>query len=1102
MWRAMKSLKTGFKWISPFIDRPSIRWGILILFVYAMSSTFLVPFLLRTEILPRLSTQTGAHLTVAGIHWNPLQLKLKLDDVVLGLSSDDPLLGVEQFELDLGLLRSLTHRALAFDAITISSPSIDIHPGEGHTTNLEHLIAGIQSHQAEPPAEDNSSALRMTLAEVNIANGKIHYAPLESGHPITLHSFTLAVEDFQTFDASEGSFSLSFLLEPEAKVRAEGGFLADGSESHFSVEARGLNLSDFQSQLPPAMDLPKIEGVLDFASHLHVKQNPEPQFQMDHVHATLRDLRLSRPQFDLPLLTLQKLVLDEGQLDFSQHQLDLNTFEVESLGVIGLADGEGQPAWQALMPSSSLSNTSATTTESAVKSSDTPWKIALHQLKIRDFQLIQRPTDSSLQQPDIRLGQLEGEAIGVDLGARVLVANALALEQSNILLGLDQEAVLPLDGLLPQSGARLPTKGEGESSSSPWTVRIKKSQISDLSLGILRVSAKHADPFEFKHLALSLGPIDTQSPVETPTTLSSEVSSGGKLDLSGQLNLSEPAFTGEVRLDQVGLSPLKALFAESFHFDTVEGYLSSQLKVSMRVEAGAPKGDYAGVIGLENLRLTQAPGDRKLLGWRSLNVDGIQGRLNPFVFSANEIRLQDPDGVIAIHEDKSSNLSELRVAKPMERSASPRRTVSNSPTTSDPPDIHVRRIRVEGGKLDYTDETLILPFSTQIVDLKGAITGWTLDPNGKSILELNGRIAPYGEASIHGQLRPLDPKSSLDVDLHFENVVLASLTPYSATFAGRRIETGKLDLNAHYQLEAQQLKSDNRIFLKQLRLGDKVESPKAVSLPLDLAVAILSDTEGNIDLSLPIEGRTDAPDFDYGVVILNAFGNLIKKAVLSPFTAMSGALGLSGGEDLNAIAFDLGSDVLTPPEREKIVRLSDALQLKPQLQLILNGSFDPEKDKVALRQFWLRQIVATRLGEAEKPGEDPDPLNATEAATQRVLESLAQEHRLLESALMRYVEEKGHPADRVGLFGTLMGKGSKTPDFYESLARLLAEEAPIGSHELKQLAEDRMQAVKTALSKVPKPVDSRRVHSGELQEQASSDGHHLLMPLSLELSEK
>jgi len=281
-----------------------------------------------------------------------------------------------------------------------------------------------------------------------------------------------------------------------------------------------------------------------------------------------------------------------------------------------------------------------------------------------------------------------------------------------------------------------------------------------------------------------------------------------------------------------------------------------------------------------------------------------------------------------------------------------------------------------------------------------------------------------------------------------------------------------------------------------------VDSPKALSLPLDLAVALLSDTDGNIDLSLPIEGRTDAPDFDYGEVILNAFGNLIKKAVLSPFTALSGALGLHDGEELEFIAFDLGSDVLTPPEKEKIARLAEALNLKPQLQLMLNGGYDPERDLAVLRQFWLRQLVASRLGEVSKLGEDPDPVNPTEASTQRVLEALAKEYQLLDSALNRYATEKGHPADRVGLVGSFMGKGSKTPEFYESLIQLISDRAPLDRTSLKQLAERRMKVVKDALLIARKPIDSRRIQSGEIQDLFSEDGHHLHMPLTLQVTQE
>jgi len=757
----------------------------LIFLSYALLSVLLTPVILRQKVIPAVSMRTGAHVAVKDMAWNPFTLTIHLKEMVIGSSADTPLFSVEQLDLDLGLLRSIIHRAVAVDSLTLFNPGLDIHPGTEGNTNLADFLREIESRSPETPSEEGESPLRIAISQLTLKSGQIQMAAHSNGLPSLIQSLDLDLHGLQTFGSSEAEFVVSLKMDDQAQFSAKGTFSLDGSDSDFSAEAHDLNLAQLQSQIPKILDLPIMEGVLDFSSHFKAKLGPHIQIQMQHLDAALHDVRLSRPEYEQPLLSFKRFSVEEGMLDFAEHRMHFNALDLESPGVTRAKDQNGQPRWLGLMPAKASSIPSSTDPADASQSGK-PWLIDIDQLMFHEIHLLPTPAVSAAEQPDVRLGLFEGEEIHLDMANRLLVAKALRLKHSRLLFGLDHDAILPMDGLIPQSGLSSPSVSEEPSAPSPWAIRIMKTELSDLALGVIRVSTPYSAPFELSNLEASLGAIDTNSPQEAPLNLTSNVSSGGKLEVDGKLNLAAKTFHGDVTIDKVGLNPLKSLLSESYRLDAVEGVLSSQVNITASLQSDGLQGDYTGVVGVDGLRLTQSPGDRKLLGWRSLDVQGIKGHLNPFQFSANEIRLQNPDGVIAIHEDKSSNLSDLRVTPP-DRPGNKLPRPSSSTTKSSEPDIHIRRIRVEGGKLDYTDESLVLPFSTQIVDLKGAISGWTLDPNGKSLLELNGRIAPYGEAAIHGQLRPRDPKSSLDVDLHFENVVLASLTPYSATFAGREL---------------------------------------------------------------------------------------------------------------------------------------------------------------------------------------------------------------------------------------------------------------------------------------------------------------------------
>ena len=1068
-----------------------VRWFLGAFLIYGVLSLLLIPLLSRQILIPTIADRTGVSLQVHRIHWHPLALTLQLEGVSIGVSSDPEMFQAKQLDFDFGLLRSLYHRAVALDRLQIVEPSMDIHPTKEGETNLEVLMAGIQRKSPDQPEPPDHTPLRLAVSHLEVMGGRLNYAVPSMEPPLKIHALDLSVQHYFSWKSSPVNLNVALQLNDQAYLTSEGTFLPDGTEAQGLLKAQNIDLSLLGTQILQSLDIPRLEGVLDISGHFHLNATKPTQFQIEDLHTELRDLKIRRPAFELPVMTLGKLQIKQGVFDLVDHRFEAKTLEIQDLGVIDSKTSDGIPAWQTLTPRPAPS--APHDPEDPVA----PWKLRVDHCKLNNLHLLPKSGDAASFQPDIRLGQMEIEALRLDNAAQAFDMENVTLKDARLLLGFDDYSLQPLDALSPLSSEKMPAGNSGEGASS-WAVRIHQTDVSDLMIGVIPLSSINPTPFSLNNTHIELGPIDTRGAADTPVTFTSEASSGGKLSLSGLFNVPAQSMTADLALDQIGLSPLRSLLSDSFRFGTMEGLLSTQLKLRGRITDGVPDAAYSGQLRLDGLRLTQSPGDRKLLAWKSLAIDGMTGKFYPTRFSASEIRVINPDGVIAIREDKASNLSDLKIPLRTDRN-DPANSLASGAAKSPDSEINIQRIRIEGGKLDYSDLSLVLPFTTQIVDLKGAITGWTLEPTGRSLVELNGRIAPYGEAAIHGQVRPRDPKSSMEIDLHFENVILAALTPYSATFAGRKIEEGKLDLNAHYRLEDQQLTSDNRIFLKQLRLGDKVESPKAVSLPLDLAVALLSDTEGNIDVSLPIEGRTDAPDFDYGTIVLNALGNLIKKAVLSPFTVLSGVLGLEGGNGLDSIAFDLGSDVLTPPEKEKIGRLTEALRLKPQLELSLHGVYEPREDLLALKQSWLRTETGTRLKEVIKPGEDPGPVNPSEPSTQRVLETMAKDFDVLNATLTQYESEKGHAPDRVGLVGPLFGRGSKTPDFYEQLVRALVEHAPIGPLSLEQLAQRRMAVVKAALTSSGKSIAATRVKFGEIIERSSEDGHHLLMPLTLEV---
>jgi outer membrane protein OmpA-like peptidoglycan-associated protein len=288
--------------------------------------------------------------------------------------------------------------------------------------------------------------------------------------------------------------------------------------------------------------------------------------------------------------------------------------------------------------------------------------------------------------------------------------------------------------------------------------------------------------------------------------------------------------------------------------------------------------------------------------------------------------------------------------------------------------LNIRRIRIENGKLDFTDLSLRPQFGAKIQELSGVITGLASNRNTRSQIELDGRVDEFGSARIRGELNPFAPRDNTDVNVVFKNVDMVSASPYTMKFAGYKIAEGKISLDLKYRVKNSQLEGDNQVVIDKLTLGERVDSPDALKLPLELAIAILKDSDGRIDLGVPVTGNMNDPQFSYGAVIWKAIGNVLTRIITAPFRALGNLFGVSG-DKLEAIDFDPGSDKLLPPEKEKLKQVAQILAKRAQLKLTAPAQYSEAADGAALKVRAVRQEVAKRAGIKLAAGEEPGPLD-------------------------------------------------------------------------------------------------------------------------------
>jgi hypothetical protein len=441
-----------------------------------------------------------------------------------------------------------------------------------------------------------------------------------------------------------------------------------------------------------------------------------------------------------------------------------------------------------------------------------------------------------------------------------------------------------------------------------------------------------------------------------------------------------PAFeiNGGLRVEALALIPAEPYLQQFARLAIKGGNLSLNGRLSVSDDEPMAYNGSAGVDGLSLAPLD--PGDTEpVVGWQAMEIEQLDLSLAQRSLETSSVSIEDGSGRVIIHEDQTTNFNRLLVAQ-----AEAPDSEGDDGEDAAPLRISIAGIVLADSRLQFTDYSLPLPFSTNIHKLNGEVSTLASDTQIPADLQFEGQVGDDGLARIEGTIHAWHPTRDTDVMLTFRNLVVKGYSPYTIAFAGRRIAEGRMDLDLGYHLSDGKLKGSNSIVFYDLKLGEKVESPDAMDLPLSLAVALLKDSEGVIEMDIPVTGDLGDPQFHLGGAIRSAIGDAIGSVVSAPFRFLAGLVG-AGEEDLQRIAYPAGRSDLTPPQRQRVGLLRKALVKRPELVLELAGPFDPDVDGPALKRQRAVEQLAEWLREQGREVSTPD---LTAESTQDAMEAI------------------------------------------------------------------------------------------------------------------
>lgn len=645
---------------------------------------------------------------------------------------------------------------------------------------------------------------------------------------------------------------------------------------------------------------------------------------------------------------------------------------------------------------------------------------------------LRRPGD---KQPFFTLSSATLSNARFDLAKRRLEIGEFATRNGKLNVRRERNGTIDLAKL----GDAPPAKPAGKRGDTPWHFSLNKLTVSDYAIRFeddtpIRPVVLASDP-----ISLSAENLSTAKDNKANLSLHAALGKNGAIDAAGTLALATLQASLKLDIQNIDLVPLQPYFTRKLNVRISRGAVSTKGALDIALPGktdGPPKTAFRGEANLADFHVLDKADSADLLKWKSLYFGDIQAGTAPLNLAIGQIALSDFYTRLIIDAGGKLNLQRI-VRAPAEQGAG-----AAPPSPAEPaPTVKIGKVTLQNGNIDFSDRYVKPNYSANLTDIGGKVAGLSSEPGTSADVDLRGRLDGAAPLEIGGKINPLTKDLFADIKASVKGVELTPFTPYSGKYTGYAIDKGKLSLDVRYRIENRKLEAENQLFLDQLTFGERIESPDATQLPVLLAMALLKNRNGEIDINLPISGSLDDPEFSMGGLIVKVIVNLFVKAVTSPFALIGSLFG--GGEDLGYLEFASGRHTIDAAGENKLKTLAKALNERPALEMEITGRIDPANDAEGLKHALLEQKVkAQKLAALVKQGISAGSLD-------EIAVKPGEYPALLKAA---YQKEK-FPKPRNMLW---LAKDLPVPD----MEKLMLSHTAVADDDLRGLANRRAQAIR------------------------------------------
>ncbi|WP_445232429.1 DUF748 domain-containing protein [Duganella rhizosphaerae] len=1147
------------------------RWGVGVagaVGVYALAGGWLLPQVIKSQLPKFVETELERKASIGEVSFNPFTLRLAVQQFQLTEASGAPLFGVGALEVEMQW-RSLLRRAWSFADIRIVAPTVQLAIAPDGKFNIAEFVATLNKRKHD---DSDSGMPRLVVEHFALEQGKVDMHDRHAGYSDTYAPIAFTLNNLSTLPDENGDYALSADAGLGGKLRWKGTNALNPIAGSGVLTLENVALPGVSTYLKSFARVTVVEGRLSAKlPYKFAYKDGRLDANVAGAGLALNDLVVKRDGAAEAFVKLKLFDVSDVGVDLLKRTVTVGGLHVNGGALAVRRDAKGEldvaglmvpaaPA-QAATPATAPASVPAAKGKPAAVAAAKPapaanWKIQLKQLALDDIavaavdetvspalkfnadklklhlQLQAEPAADGLKlniadaafsvdnlvlnsgaMTPLKLAQLGFDGGEIDLAAQRASLGRLYFDGGQLDLSRDGKGKFLFLNAFPKSGGGAQPPAKDAAASAPWTASIKTVEFNKFGARYDDASSGIKANLQDFNLKLTDASTDLKKPLAFDGAVG--LREGGLLTAKGKVVPSTGAVDTDLKLTKLAIAPVQPLLSKYVKLKIAAGSISGQGRLHTGAGGKADPGlRYDGSLEVAELALDEEDNDR-FAHWKSVRADKLAFGLSPDVLDIAELRVIEPDATLIIENDRSFNAQRLLVTQPAPDAGA--KAAAAPATTAEPFPVKVRRVRFENAKLAFTDLSLRPQFGARIYELGGVITGLSSRRDASSQIELDGRVDDFGLARIRGKLNPFVPADNTDINVVFKNVDMVSASPYSMKFAGYKIAQGKISLDLEYKVAKGQLEGNNHIVLDNLTLGERIDSPDALKLPLELALAILKDSDGRIDLGVPVSGNMNDPQFSYGSVVWKAIGNIMTKIVTSPFRALGNLFGVSG-DKLESIDFDAGSDTVLPPEREKLKQVAQILAKKAQLKLSVPGQYSEPVDGAALRAQALRRVVLARADIKLAAGEQPGPLDMGQRKVRGAMRDLYAERfgaaeldkqkKAAEAAAGPAVGAAGSDAaaadsaqkklpvlQRLGKLVQGEPQVADATAFYAKLQERLEQKQPLPADALPQLGAKRSAAILAALK--GEGVDAAAAHTTAPEPVDASAGKPIALKLGL-----